>query len=88
MGNLIKALGGIVFAVTGFWGFFICLGIISRAAGFWGALAVVILAPIAFVVGPLYAVFAWNNWFPLVINYGGGIVAAVLTGIGRRLSDD
>jgi hypothetical protein len=69
-------------------GFVLCLGIISKAAGFWGLVAALFLGPITFVAAPLYAGFAWDNWFPLVLNYGGGIAAAVLLGIGSALSND
>lgn len=88
LGNLIKVAGYIVFAVTGIWGFFLCLAIISKAAGFWGIVASLILGPVTFVAAPLYAGFAWDNWFPLVLNYGGGIAAMILIGIGSALGGD
>lgn len=70
LGGLIKVVGWIVFAVTAFWSFFLCLGIIKTAAGFWGAFAALILGPVAFVAAPLYAVCsgrlvsacAWLRW--------------------------
>ena len=88
LGGFIKVAGWIVFAVTGLWGFFLCLGIISKAAGFWGLVAALFLGPVTFVAAPLYAGFAWGNWFPLVLNYGGGIAAAVLISIGSALSGE
>jgi hypothetical protein len=88
LGNLIKVTGWIVFTVTGLWGFFLCLAIISKAAGFWGVVAALFLGPVTFVAAPFYAGFAWDNWFPLLLNYGGGIVSAVLIGIGNTLSGD
>ena len=84
-GKIAYVAGWIVFLVTGFWGFFLCLGIISKAAGLWGIVAALSLLPVTFVAAPLYAGFAWGNWFPLVINYGGGIAATVLIVIGRAL---
>lgn len=86
LGGLIKVIGWIVFAVTGLWGFLLCLGIITKAAGFWGIVAALVLGPVTFVAAPLYAGFAWGNWFPLALNYGGGIAAAVLIGIGSTFS--
>ena len=88
LGNLIKVAGWIVFSVTGVWGFFLCLAIISKAAGFWGIVVALVLGPVTFVAAPLYAGFAWGNWFPLLLNYGGGIAGAVLIGIGGTLSGD
>ena len=88
LGGLIKVAGWIVFAVTGIWGFLLCLGIISKAAGFWRLVAALFLGPVTFVAAPLYAGFAWGNWFPLVLNYGGGATAAVLIGIGSACSGE
>jgi hypothetical protein len=88
IGGFLKIMGYLVFAISGIWGFVLCLGIISKAAGFWGLVAALFLGPITFVAAPLYAGFAWDNWFPLVLNYGGGIAAAVLLGIGSALSND
>ena len=88
LGKMLQVIGGIVFAITGLWGFFLCLAIITEAAGFWGLLVSLIVGPVTFIAAPLYAGFAWHNWFPLVLNYGGGIVAAVFFGIGSFLSGD
>lgn len=88
LGGLIKVAGWIVFAVSGLWGFFLCMGIISKAAGFWGIIAALLLGPVTFVAAPLYAGFAWGDWFPLVLNYGGGIAAAALIGIGSAFSSE
>ena len=88
LGVSLKVLGMLVWIVVGLWGLFICLGIISHAAGFWGVVAAIFLAPITFLAAPLYAGFEQNNWFPLILNYGGGLVAIVLIGIGSLLSGD
>ena len=85
LGNFFKVVGWIVFAVAGLWGFFLCLAIISKAAGFWGIVAALFLGPVTFVAAPFYAGFAWGDWFPLVLTYGGGIVATVLIGIGSAM---
>jgi hypothetical protein len=87
-GKLLQGAGVIIFAVCGLWGFFLCLGIISKAAGFWGLVVALMFTPIAFLAAPLYAGFTWGNWFPLFLNYGGSIVGALLFGIGSKLSVD
>lgn len=86
LGQLIIGVSAVTFAVTGIWGFILCLGIISKAAGFLGLLAALILTPITLFVAPLYAGFAWGDWFPLTLNYGGGLAAAALVGIGMKLN--
>lgn len=88
IGSILKNTGMVVWVVAGIWGFFLCLGIISDVAGFWGIIAGLFLGPITFVAAPLYAGFEQGNWFPLILNYGGGMVAMVLFGIGSMISDD
>lgn len=87
-GNLFKYSGIIVFAITGIWGYFLCLSIITKVAGFWGLVISLCLTPITFLAAPLYAGFAWSNWFPLILNYGGGITAAILFGVGSAINKD
>ncbi|MES1929033.1 hypothetical protein SADO_07252 [Salinisphaera dokdonensis CL-ES53] len=88
IGGVIKAVGFAVFAISGLWGFFLCLGIISDVAGFWGLVVSLFITPVTFLAAPLYAGFAWDNWFPLILNYGGGIAATVLVGIGSSISGE
>jgi len=88
IGSLFQVAGYIVFAIAGIWGFFLCIGLISDAAGFWGIVAALFLGPVTFVAAPVYAGFSLGDWFPLILNYGGGISAAVLIGIGSAISDD
>ena len=88
IGGFFKTIGYIVWFGTGIWGFFLCLAIISKVAGFWGIVAALFLGPITFVAAPLYAGFAWDNWFPLVLNYGGGIAAMIIIGIGSAMSKE
>lgn len=47
-----------------------------------------VLTPVTFLAAPLYAGFAWGNWFLLVLNYGGGITAAILIGVGSAINRD
>lgn len=88
IGSMIKLAGWLVFAITGLWGFFLCLAIISKAAGFWGIVGALFLGPVTFAAAPLYAGFAWDNWFPAVLNYGGGASAWIMIGVGSALSND
>lgn len=86
IGNISKVSGYAVFAIAGIWGFIICITIISRAVGFWGLVAAFFLAPVTFTVAPFYAGLAWGNWSPLILNYGGAVVAIVLVWIGDKLN--
>ena len=86
LGGLLIVLGWIVFIVSGFWGFFLCLAVVSKVTGFWGLVAALFLIPVTFAAAPLYAGFAWGDWFPFVMSYGGSIAAFILIGIGGAMS--
>lgn len=86
IGGIFKVIGMTIWVGTGLWGFFLCLAIISKAAGFWGIVAAIFLGPITFIAAPLYAGFAWDNWFPLVLNYGGAAVSFIVIALGGAMS--
>ncbi len=88
LGSILKVLGYIIFAIFGLWSFIIDLTIVYQAAGFWGFIIAFTVFPITFVAAPWYALFIQGNWFPLVIGYGGGIVAAILFYIGSAIAPD
>ena len=88
LGGFLRTVGILVFAVTGLWGFFLCLAIINEAAGFWGIVVSLFLAPVTFVAAPLWAGFTHGNWFLLLLNYGGGMCGALLITIGGKLAGD
>jgi hypothetical protein len=77
-----------VLVVGGLWGFLLSLGIISDAAGFWGVVAAVLLAPITIAATPVYAGFAWGEWVPMALNYGGGLASALLLYLGAALGGE
>ncbi|OGV71214.1 MAG: hypothetical protein A3K19_11780 [Lentisphaerae bacterium RIFOXYB12_FULL_65_16] len=85
IGGVLKMIGYVVWFGAGLWGFVLCLGVVCDAAGFWGLVAALILCPVTFLAAPLYAGFALGNWSPLILNYGGGIVAAVLIVTGNAM---
>ena len=78
IGQLVTGVGYLVGIICGIWGFLLDLAIVKEAAGFWGVVAGFVLMPVTFTVAPWYAGIAWGNWFPLLICYGGGIVATVI----------
>ena len=87
-GRLLKLVGYAVFAISGAWGFFACLFIVNKAAGFWGLVVALLITPVTFLAAPLYAGFAWRDWFPLILIYGGGICAVLLRRLGTALDAD
>ena len=88
IGGILKVAGFVAWAVFGIWGFLLCLAIVNQAAGFWGVVAGFFLLPVTFVAAPWYAGVAWGNWFPLLICYGGGILATALVAVGSAVAGD
>ena len=88
MGAIFKVPGMILYVIGGFWGLFICLGIIYSKLGFLGTLVSLFLLPITLYLAPWYAGLVDGNWKPVIVVYGSGIVAAVLVGIGSLIDKD
>lgn len=85
LGTPFIAIGGIVYAICALIGFIISLMIVSEVAGFWGVVLGITLFPVVLVAAPWYALVSWGNPIPLILIYGGGILAAILYGIGRLI---
>jgi len=88
LGSLFKILGVISGIVFGLWGLIVLVGVVNEVAGFFGVVVGFMLFPVMFVVAPFYALVAWGNWLPLIIVYGGGILTAILYGIGSLISGE
>ena len=87
VGNSLRGTGWIAFVVVALWGLFLCIAFIAKAAGFWGIVAALLLAPITFLAAPLYSGFVLDDWFPVILNYGGGLVSMALVSIGDTISE-
>jgi hypothetical protein len=86
IGNCLSGVGMIGYWIAGLLGFIISLGIVHQVVGFWGVVIAFLLAPITFAVAPWYALIAWGNPFPLILNYGGLLFCALLQYIGGKIS--
>lgn len=85
--NSLRGTGWIAFVVVTLWGLFLCIDIIANAAGFWGIVTALLLAPITFLAAPLYSGFVLDDWFPLILSYGGGLFSLALVVIGDTMSE-
>mgnify|MGYP001447632710 CR=1 FL=1 len=88
MGIIFKIPAYIIFLVVGLWGFFISLGIVVDHLGFIGGTIAFFLAPATLSFAPWYEAIANSNWFPVILVYGGGIVAAILYFVGLAIDGD
>ena len=62
---------GNIFLYTGIGlGFIFAMIVIINELGLGGAIAGVLLFPVAITVAPIYAVIAYGVWYPLVIVFG------------------
>lgn len=88
LGLPLKILGVISLIIFGLWGLILLVAIVNEVAGFLGVVIGFMLLPVMFVAAPWYAVVAWGNWLPLIVCYGGGILTAVLFGLGSIIAGD
>jgi len=85
MGMIFKAPAFLIWIVCGFWGLIICFGIVQKALGTIVAVISLVLAPALLGLAPWYSGFFLGEWFPLLLTYGGGIVAYILFAIGSAI---
>lgn len=88
IGGIFKLLGVFAFVIFGLWGFIIELAIVKHIAGFWGVVIGLAILPVTFLAAPWYAFIAYGNSSPLLIVYGGGILAYLLFYIGKAIAGD
>ncbi|OFA32469.1 hypothetical protein BAE46_05500 [Glaciecola punicea] len=84
---MLKLLGTLIYWVCGIWVFILCLKVIYAM---WGMIGVVIsffLAPITFVVVPIYHGFTEGDWSIIVISYGGVLIATILTALHDKFAE-
>lgn len=88
LGGLLKVAGICLFLLVCLWGTLVSLGIVSDALGIWAAAIAFLVAPFVFALVPWYAGLACQDWFPLMLNYGGAGVAATMALLGARMRGD
>ena len=75
MAGLLRIVGGILFFIAGLYGTFLCFWIVQSVFGTIIAFLSLIFFPVLLGVAPWYALFAFGDYIPLLIVYGGGIPA-------------
>jgi hypothetical protein len=88
MGVIFKLPAFIIYAVSGIWGFFISLGIVADHLGFIGGAIAFSIAPFTVAFAPWYVAIAENNWFPVILVYGGGIAGYIFQVIGSAVDQE
>ena len=89
-GGFFQGIGCVIFGIVGLLGVFINLWVVMEATG-WGFFAVVLgmmFFPVTWAAAPWYALIAWGNPLPLLLSWGGMLLAAIIVGIGGLISGD
>jgi hypothetical protein len=87
-GALLKIISVLLYYVFGIWSLVLELIIVFHAWGYLGLWVAIIIFPATFVAAPFYALFAWHNWWPLIIGYGGYGVSYGIYLVGKRISGE
>ena len=87
LGTVLIACGLGVYAVAGIWCFILCLILLTRAWGVIAALIGVLVLPGTLFFFPFYAGFAWDDWLPFMLAYGGTVLGTALVWTGTLLVD-
>ena len=88
IGYISCTIGVITFAIAGLWGMYLNFMILIEVTGFWGFVIGLTVLPLTFVAVPWYAGLAMDYWLPLLLNYGGGIVAVIFWSIGFSMFEE
>ncbi len=88
LGGFFKICGCFDFVIFGLWGFYLSLKIIGEIAGLEGVAIGFAVAPVTFVVVPWYAGIVRDNWLPLLISYGGGMIGCLFFFMGVLIAGD
>lgn len=77
-----------VWIVSGILSVIIDLMIVNEEWGFLGVVAAFVLAPVTLMAAPWYALVEYGTWTPLLISYGGVILAALLGALRNKIEQN
>jgi hypothetical protein len=72
--------------ITAFWGLFICFAVVKDVFGPIIAFLGLIFFPFVLTLAPWYAALANNDFYPLLIVYGGVILGTLCFKIAMRFT--
>ncbi|MCX7167849.1 MAG: hypothetical protein NTV11_16450 [Rhodocyclales bacterium] len=87
IGTTLLVIGWGLFVLLGLFGFIVCLVIIYRASGPLGLVMAFFLGPVTFMIAPLYAGFAWGDWTPAILIFGGSFPGAAMIALGAWMRE-
>lgn len=88
IGRYLSWFGLALFPAAFLWGTSLCVGIAEAELGSDAGFLALLLAPLSYALLPWYAGFALDQWLPLLVNYGVGLVALPMIVLGKTLAGD
>lgn len=86
LGVLTFAIGSVAALGFGVWSTWLCVALVREVGGLWQAVVAAVLFPVTLAVVPWYAALARGDWTPLLVGWGGGLVALLVFGVGAALT--
>ena len=87
MGLIFRIPAIIIVLLTSGWGTFISLGFIYEQFGYSAAFIAFFIFPAALTLTPFYMGFEDSDWFPLILIYGGFLIAGILWAISDYIDE-
>lgn len=87
IGKTMRAIGIIGYIVFGIWGLLISISILNYIGGYFLVVLGFSFFPVTLMAAPWYAVIKHNTFYPLMVIYGGGLLAAFLFSFGAYLEE-
>jgi hypothetical protein len=71
-----------------FMGLFLDFQIIAYEWGLSGSVIAFFILPGTFIIAPFYAGIKYGYWMPLLVSYGGGLMALLFNAVGTENKDN
>jgi len=84
MAGILKITAILMFLFAGLYGLMLCFSIVQYVFGNVVAFISLVFLPFLLGLAPWYALFAYGDFMPLLVVYGGGIPAFVLYGLSEK----
>jgi uncharacterized membrane protein YuzA (DUF378 family) len=85
MSAILRTASYFLFVFAALWGLILCFDIIDQAFGTIIAFISLIFFPFVLGLAPWYALFIYGDFTPLLVVYGGGIPAAILYALSKKI---
>lgn len=85
LGKTLRVISTIILIVGGLAGFLYTMYVAFWLYGLDGVIFGIVISPFMYVLLPWYALFVHGSWFMLILNYGPGLTAFLLSSWAEKL---